>query len=519
MKYFYKLLLAALLAASCTGSLTPLGEIVDIEGNVLSHEMIVLGQKLEDPYTVANMTKALDALYSTRADRGSVTTTDLYVRFLPNTEDDFKRLESLGVVMLDHPMDYEIIKEGDYYHDPSLPEENITWQYAVVPKDFSFPPSIRHEILDECFIPENSTTKAEWVNWDAVERESFRLTGNLDMLEEETKAAKSYPAGNITIVDSRNGKKEGLKGVTVSCNVFVKFSHAFTDENGNYSMTKGFAINPRYRLMFKNSKGFGIGFNLLLVPASCSTLGKGSASGLDFVIDAASDRSLFRRSVVNNAAFDYYESCTGTSSDIKTPPQNLRIWLLHSFEKSAAMMLQQGAIVDASALNKFFGSYLTIAKLFLPDITIGMKGKDSFDVIYAETVHELAHTSHYMQVGNEYWNNLAGFNVASFISSGFVTYGTGTETNHGYCEIAEMWAFYIQTQMMNTRYEEYKEYGTSYWFYPQIFNKLDERGIDRYKIFTSLTSDVTDKELLKKRLINLYPDGKSIINQVFGYYN
>ena len=481
--------------------------------------MIVLGEQLEDPYSVENMANALSALYSTKADRGAITTTDYYVRFLPEDEDQFHYLEGLGVNMLDHPVDYRIVKEGDWYHDPSISEGEITWQYAVVGKDFKFPEDIRYEILEDCFLPENASTKADWVDWDAVEREAFRLTGNEGMLLPSTKAGGG-PEGRITIVDENLPDAEiGVKGVTVSCNVFVKFCHAFTDEEGYYKMTKTFSSAPRYRLLFKNKKGFAMGLNLILVPASFSTLGKGDPNGISLKIDSGLDRKLFTRSVVNNAGYDYYESCKGEDTSIKTPPANLRIWLFQKLERSLPLMLQQGAVVDDSSLGKYLGEYTSLLKMFLPDISLGLKGCETYADVYSAAIHQFAHASHYMQAGNSFWDPYLKHLVYSFVTAGFVAYGIGTEQSHGYCELAEMWAFYIQTAMMNGRYGTNEEYGTSYWFYPQIFSRLDERGINRYKIFAALTSDITDKDLLQKKLISLYPESKSIINQAFGKYN
>ena len=184
-------------------------------------------------------------------------------------------LEAMGLVMLDHPVDYEIVKEGDWYHDPAIPDEEITWQYAVVDKDFQFPAGIRYEKLEDCYISDNDKgTKADWVDWMAVEAEAFRLTGNGGLLAPATKAGGNVPHGRITISDDRTREVSGVKGVTVCCNSFVKIATAFTDEEGNYQMSKSFASEVRYRLEFKNKFGFGIGFNLVLVPASLSAQGK-----------------------------------------------------------------------------------------------------------------------------------------------------------------------------------------------------------------------------------------------------
>ncbi|MCQ2180768.1 MAG: hypothetical protein MJY50_01730 [Bacteroidales bacterium] len=524
MRKLLSLLLAPALVLSCE-SLDPgvRDEVFyDVEGTEVGHEMIVLGDKLEDPYTVENMTRALASVYPTKAGDIILSPTDIYVRFLPRNQDEYELLATLCPDLLDHPVDYAIRRDGDYYQDPDIPEDEITWQYAVVDKNFVFPDGILYEILDHCFIADHDIiTRAGGteINWEEVERESFRLTGNESYLAPKTRSS-IHPSGRITIVDDLYDPEPiGVKGVTVSCNIFVKFAHAFTDDEGYYEMSKTFTGNPRYRLLYKNVKGFGIGLNLILVPASFSTLGKNSPEGVDCCIDKHSNRSLFCRSVVNNAAYDYFESCKDDKAQMKAPPSNLRLWLFQLTDKSSSVMLQQGAVVDGSILESFLGEYMILLKMFLPDITLGLKGADNYAEIYGRAIHELAHASHYMAVGNPYWNRLIKYVLVSFVTSGWVVYGVGTEEDHGYCEVAETWAYYMQTKVYRDRYpEQARSFGTNYWFSPQIFTYLDERGINKYKLFASLSPDVTDRDILQARLLSLYPECKTIINQAFDRY-
>lgn len=515
------LAMAAVLAAACDGkNFLPYSEIVDVEGD-LPHGMIVLGKQLDDPYTVDNMTKALASVYPTKAGRVQLDPTDIYVRFLPTDQEQFDRLEKLCPNMLDHPLDYEIVREGDYYHDPEIPEGELTWQYAVVPVLFDFPSDIRYEVIDRCYIASDKTKGGD-VDWEEVEREAYRLTGNAAMLG-ETRAddVSAVPSGRITIVDEGlPGEPEGVKGVMVSCNSFVKFSNAYTDEEGHYQMKRSFAGEPRYRIIFKNMKGFEIGFNLLLIPASVSTLGKGPASGVDVEVSTASERKLFCRSVVNNAGYDYYTACKQDDLSITTPPTNLRIWLFQNMNSSSAVLLQQGVVVDSSLLSDYLGEYMTLIKMFLPDITLGVKECTNFAEIYTMTTHELAHASHYMLAGKNFWNQYVRFIVRSFVTSGFVTYGVGTESDHGYCEVGEMWAYYMQTKMFRNRYDGNQTvFGTSFWFSPQILLYLDDRGMTASQIFSSLGADVCDKDTMQDKMLSLYPQFKATINQAFGRYN
>ena len=487
----------------------------------MGHDQIVLGKKLEDPYSIANITKALTSLYPTRADRIDITPTDVYVRFLPKSEEEYQLLVDAGYDLMDHPLDYKILKDGDYYHDPEIEEEEITWQYAVLPHGAVMPEGIEYEILDDCYIPETGTKSEDGIDWDAVEREAFRLTGNEDMLGSLTRGEAEKPEGRITIVDkdANGGKPFGVAGVKVLCNVFVKFASAYTDRDGYYKMDKKYSSNPRYRLMFKNKEDFAIGFNKIVVPASTSALGKDGPEGKDAEITIDSDRKLWCRAVVNNAAYDYINRCGADDMNIARPPKKLRIWIFQKANSSSAVMMRQGAVIDHALVKSFLGEVAVILKGFLPDITIGAHSDISYSTLYSTTCHELAHASHFAQVGKDYWNKYIKFIITSFVQSGGVTYGTGEEENAGYCEIGEMWAYYVQNEMYHERYGgAMPSAGLNYWFHPQILRYLEERGLSRCQIFAALGKDVTTRKALMAELIELYPEKTQIIQQVFIRY-
>ena len=491
-------------------------------GRELPHEMIVLGDRLDNPYTTENMTKALQSLYPTKADRVDVKTTHLYVRFLPRTDRDVEMLHSLNLMLTDHPLDYDIVVDGDWYHDPSVPEGSVTWQYAVVPPDFIFP-DMEYEVIDECYISENdAATRADGIDWEAVERESYILTGNADRIPVATKAdSKVQPSGRITVEDENysGGKPVGVAGVRVCCNSFVKFDQAYTDRDGYYKMEKSFSSKLRYRLVFENEKGFSIGFNLVLVPASVSTLGSAEPTGVNMTVTKSSDVKLFRRCAVNNAAYDYITRCAPQDLDLSLPPSDLRIWIFHKLAASSAVMLHQGTLLSQKDIKAFLGDYASLITYFLPDITIGAASAPDYRTLYSSTVHELSHASHFSKVGLDYWNKYILYIVQSFLESEDMTYGDGSGASAGYCEIGEMWAYYLESKFFKDRYGgTFPTFGTSYWFYPQIFRFLNERGMSVASMFSVLKSDITSRQALKEALMTSYPDKRSIIEQVFSRY-
>ena len=142
------------------------------------------------------------------AEQIEIKKTDLYVRFLPKDSLELNNIEKdATLVMFDYPLDYEIEHEGEYYHDPEIPEDQISWRYAVVKPDYQFP-EVKHEILSDLFIPENSegyreedenvqgkTTYSKRSSLTSLETVYLYLTNNLS--EEEKTAIEEEKKKNL----------------------------------------------------------------------------------------------------------------------------------------------------------------------------------------------------------------------------------------------------------------------------------------------------------------------------------
>ena len=182
-------------------------------------------------------------------------------------------------------------------------------------------------------------------------------------------------------------------------------------------------------------------------------------------------------------------------------------------------MLRQGTVLDQGLFKKYLGEYAKLISVFLPDITVGLKGADSYSDIYSMTCHELAHSSHYMKVGNAYWNKYINYIITSFVKNFGADYGTGNGEGAGHCEVGEDWGYFMQNLLYHDRYGgTMPSYGMSFWFHPQIFRYLNERGLSVKEIYKALDSEVSSKELLRDKLTSLYPSQASMINQVFTRY-
>ncbi len=183
----------------------------------VSHEFyegqMILGEKLKNPYSVENMQKAYDNLQADNTLKSAVNikTTHYYVRFRPKSFQELNILtRDTTLHIYDYPLDVEIKRGGTHYHDPSIPRNQITWQYTVVPVDYVFP-DIQHQKLADLFLQEETgeleelkSGSIDYFDWLTLETEALRITGNLDENEVngvELKSTSWRPRGTIRVHD------------------------------------------------------------------------------------------------------------------------------------------------------------------------------------------------------------------------------------------------------------------------------------------------------------------------------
>ena len=237
------------------------------------------------------MQAAYEAMVRTRsgaaADVGRLEANCLYVRFLPKDSTDIVILQDSDLELFDYPLDYDIVVEGNTYHDPSLPENQITWQYTTVKPDYTFP-AIEYQILEECYIPEESEeTRAGGIPGFATELETLAIL-NAKLPEKYQPQANTRalglgkkPEGTIKVKNDCTGAEEGLRGVKVRCHFLVNISSDYTDEQGRYQIGNRYVCNPHYAIVYDNTKDFVIWGNWAFVAAANHNLGYHSKTGFD----------------------------------------------------------------------------------------------------------------------------------------------------------------------------------------------------------------------------------------------
>jgi hypothetical protein len=461
-----------------------------------------------------------EGLKASTFDSTIITVTDLYIRFLPHSKEEMNLLlDDPTLELFDFPLDHEIIEEGVYYHDPTIPFDAITWLYTSV-KVNDILPEVEKEILEECFIPDEETKTRDPKLYSFLSRleiESFKITGNLDD-DFQFNESKAKPSGIIKVNNTQSNIPEGLRKAKVRVHNFVKWDSKFTNLDGSYQMSKKFLTNVHYAVIYENETGFKIWGNYAFLLPATYNLGWHSNSGKSITFHTNSVAWLW--STVNNASHIYREILC-PQLGVSKPPANLRFWTFRTNGNTgtgSAPMARQISMNNSTISNLLVGygvTWLTwYITLCLPDIFI-LKDFTDTRGAYETVFHELAHASHYTKVNNWYWLMY----VTGVIGNGSNNpYGDGSGSNDGYIGVGEMWGYYFQYATAKKHYGSAGFNPNKSWFKPGIIQRLIENhGFTNQQIFNCLTPDVNNHYKLKNKIITNY--GKATqVNEAFSFY-
>lgn len=468
----------------------------------------LLGEKLENPYSTRNMSQAY---YNLTGERKSLPTTHYYVRFLPDAQWKINILkEQNGLELFDYPLDYEIIKMGDFYADPKLDFEDYHWLYTWVPANYVFTRDIRFEKLESLYLPDElSSFQAEelGINADELDYEALKIAGEFDGLsEEETRRAKKgyKPKGRIKIEDTELGV-QGVKQVRVMSKRWFNIDWTYTNDNGDFEINRNYRRKADIIVVFKNKeakirgiRGFRLWQMFYCVTHNLGQFKKDDLRNVNYTYrrDNQSNNTESQRrwaaATVLNAVRDAH-----IFSDQKNIPRPLgvNIWLTDRITKknSLAPMLNRMAL--SSMLNKtidlallFVHPAIPIVKevleQYLPDVTYNYNrninsNELESDIISQEIYHVLANTIHYDKVKRNYW--------ATYLNYMILHGGVGKKSSFGSSRIAlaEAWGEHFADNCAHLKY-------------PAGSNSIGRSYLERLENFNP--NSTTDNE-------NWIPDG------------
>lgn len=530
-----------------------------------SDGQIVLGEKLENPYSVKNMRLALKSLKAkqqkssksylakTLNDDLDIQTTDYYVKFWVENDEQKSLLlaDSLNLSII--PLDVEIEQEGDYFVDENTEIEQAQWLYTSVVKDYQFHSEVAYEKIEDLFLIEPS--EPEEIEGDQEEDESttttiagkssisktflydledeaLKLTGNYTKPDNEesnlgnnlaARRSKIKPRGVIKVVNTTGGE-DPVVGVKVKTRRWFKWAKGWTNSEGKYEVNRGYRRDVHYTVVFKNTRGFKIWPSTISISSARYRAGKHSKYGHNITFGTNSVG--WRWATVNNATVKYLDYCT--QFGIGKPHSNLRIVANGKSGGGAAPMLRHtwgwiGFRTNSDLISFFSKTTISVpinalwlvTRFVLPDIIIKANASQGTDGVYETTFHELGHASHHKKVGSGYWVKYINYIMT------YGAYGDGHGYNSGYAGVGEMWGYYIGARLAEEEFGTTRFYVTlkDGWI-PPIINRrvVNEADYSIQDIYSTLNSNVNTIPKLNTEYNSRVGKNIPTVNQIFDDY-
>lgn len=432
------------------------------EGYNQKDGMVVLGEKINDPFAIQNMQKAKSNLKSAGTDvpEEDIEPNKVYLRFLPKDEDEWQILKTdSNMVLYDFPLDYEIEVYGTYYHDPEIPDSSITWQYTVIPIDYEIP-NVEHEILYEVYIPpidsisEESELKSSKTNYyEELLIESFKLTGN-NIEDESTlkstsglfKPKRWHPSGTIQAYDHILDRNIPLQGAEVHARWSTHIETRITDADGKFRMG-GFIYKVNYAIKWE--RGYYDIRNGGLLQAWYNRSGRHKG---EWNLNIGTGGESIMYATIHRAAHKHFY---GDNLGIRRP-------ILIYGSKTKIIYK------DGEGTGVFWGDWSGGG--VLPDIKIWGKEDGNYkqtNIIFGTTAHELGHQSH-----SQYMGNIQFWQTAKVIYESWATCVEWALTNDEYHRLGNVYNVTAAKDYNHETGRQLWRKSNSNWEYSPIFIDL-----------------------------------------------
>ena len=255
-------LIALVTLTSCEKKVTAAPELS--ANNLTPHQ---IGSDQVNPYEVSNM----QAAYNVVSDEFGLPSTSLspnsaYIEVQLQDEDDEELLaDDLSINTFDYPPHRDIVLEGDYsdWNPYNVCDTCVTPKYVTVDLNHSLPSGLVLDTLDMVYFPDEDPSWSSLLSesniedfYYRMEEEAYNLAG-VDFGEQSSGKTSLLnrwtPNGNIKYYDKEINSPDSVKleGMRIVVNKGIKSSRAYTDSNGDFTMTKKFSGKVRYKIQFK----------------------------------------------------------------------------------------------------------------------------------------------------------------------------------------------------------------------------------------------------------------------------
>jgi len=353
---------------------------------------LVLGKRLENPYSVENMIKAYDSMpesskviFENHLIDDIIYATHHYVKFTLKSEEELMKLKmDSTIILFYYPLDYEIVSYGEGYYQ-NIYADQPAYYYASVEANKILPDDIEWELLEYLFIPDDysdgkpiiSTRIGVIMSEHFIELlvdKSLELTGNLE--SKEVRGVYPWrPAGKILYEDDKLSKTLGLDGVKVRATRWFTSYIGLSDISGNYrcngifKRAANYSFNlERYEFCVKGD-GLYTEFNAL-----------DRMENWDYSFSRSENEAEFFAATIFRAACHYFYKNIG---NLHRPSTN----------GLESVQIKLVAINDVNDEQGYFSP--SIRFWGLSNQIVIYNPYNPTDDIYAIAIHELSHAAHW----------------------------------------------------------------------------------------------------------------------------
>lgn len=442
---------------------------------------LILGKKLENPYSLANMQKARETLLQ-QNDSGiklsafatPLNATHYYVVFLPENDAHIKTLSELvsskKFVTREHPMDYEVLQHGSEYRDTRTKDPKYPVLYASIPVNETMP-NVPYEKLEDLYLPDEKNDPEEVLELSAlylVEQKEENDAPNMPKTAAMRTATlpkpqalfgifnKSYyPQGRVHI-ETDTGT-EPLRNAKIQIYNWFFDAYCKTDNNGFFRCSERFRREMGVYLTFDDDVTIRSSWNEIIGIRISDKIGNIDRGEHTFNIHK-SDSHIWRKAMTHNAIQKFNEYIK--SAGISQRATNLNIWVSEGGQQGAAPMFNR-YYWEVTTNTLFANWFKWLSPISLPLTSVlGITNRHQMPDVYLEfsgtdhrrneslVFHELAHTIHALQAGGSFWGDFVRRTTDNIIATGFdYPYGNGTEPSEWSGQniaLCEGWANFLE---------------------------------------------------------------------------
>ena len=453
------------------------------------------GKKLENPYSVKNMRKALEELKKDQKLKKNATAsrtlneltiepTHLYVMYDLQSEEEEANLKAdSSIVVFDYPLDYEFTDE-QLDSRPALAEGQVPEYFAAVKIGSDEEAEHQYTLLEELYIPEEdeyfndpgqtsgkSTDPNEIASREDLLRhllhKAYELTGNEYELDSQPSqngkwifGTKWYPSGNIQVYDEIVGRNVPVTGAQVLMRQWFTVRQGITDGNGNFST--GFVRGKARYILQWERYNYSIRNGSLFQAETRGPNVKQQA--WNHTITGGDDKY---HAIIHQAAHDYYY---GHRFGLISPPMNNHIYSFGR-QRQIKIAARETAPWGVPSSYSHIRSDLTFG--LSAQIHIKAWGRDS-DEVYGTTKHELSHALHSVLDRGSYDNIVRD----SFLS-------TNSQVRNRNRRLLETWPTTVEILLTLDRYKT--KFNKPSYEYRKVGNILNS-GNKQYATISSENS-------------------------------